>query len=431
MKRIMCPAFFVFGMLTSIYPSIVTLRSRLSIPSLLATQKAGLLDTTWATDGSMVYNPGGTTDTCGYVLCSSDGSVFVSGKKDSTAFIAKFDNKGTLKTEFGTSGQLVNSIVTGGFISLALDESTNTLYALGTNTTHSYVFAYNALTGAAITSFSTTLSGQSQATGLAIDATGLYVLVGTGSEGNLYKINLATGALDSQFNNGAVINLTGAFFFTLGIKVRDGFVYVAGTISTNPYTSTVHKRDAITGALIWAGTCNENPFPTNGAYGYNIIAIDSQGSVYFAADDGADTGIYKFDGATGAAAVVVGIGASGLTNFIVAGMLVDQLKGVLLIGTVTGGFGPGRITRLLPGDSGLDSSFASGGTLTNTDMDRTNQFTHAAFDSQGRIMLAGSTSTGNIAIARYTGVTHTGNAQQAVIAHIALGKGRGLTGSVS
>ncbi len=127
-------------------------------------------------------------------------------------------------------------------------------------------------------------AGSDSATGVAVDAAGVYVVGSDASPGNLEwrveKCSLTTGALIPTFGSAGVVqenpSVSGDQAF--GVAVDATGVYVVGFDYSAGYTWRVEKRSLTTGALIptfgSAGVVQENPSTYDVAQG---VAVDATG----------------------------------------------------------------------------------------------------------------------------------------------------------
>jgi len=149
-------------------------------------------------------------------------------------------------------------------------------------------------TGALITSFGTggvitnnPSNGEDGAFDVAVDGLGLYIFGEDMSPGNLEwrieKRSLTTGALISSFGTGGVVkvNPSTGEDLAFGVAVDASGVYIVGyDMSPGNEELRIEKRNLTDGSLIWSETNNPSPGDDD-AHG---VAVDGSG-VYIAGDD--------------------------------------------------------------------------------------------------------------------------------------------------
>lgn len=258
----------------------------------------GSIDSSFANNGSMIYNFNGGSATANTIKLQADGKIILAGQATSgnlKGFAAiRLNSDGSLDTTFANGGSLITSIsnVDDRVFTIALHPDGRIMlggYSKSSTYTKLAVARYD-INGNIDTSFNNTgivLYAQTGnnvlCNGISIDSVGNYILSGnssyTGSSSGFLRKYLANGILDTSFGiNGTWTTGVGNGFSdnTTGIKtLPDGKMLVGYTSS---YTAP--KKFAIRRFLpsSWA----VDPTFANGGTAYYSSGITSYAAATFA-----------------------------------------------------------------------------------------------------------------------------------------------------
>jgi uncharacterized delta-60 repeat protein len=198
-------------------------------------------------------------DASGHVIVAGTASGFLSGSYSGSFAVTRLNSDGSLDNSFGSGGKaIVPHFSTGGgdydnALGLALDTSGRLVlagsasdYVSGYGYTHRFAVARLNANGSLDSSFGsggqTTVSfstggyDNSNAVGLALDASGRLVVAGTAygySDGSRFAVTRLNGdgSLDSSFGSGGKTTISyGSYSYVVGVALdASGRVVVAGT----------------------------------------------------------------------------------------------------------------------------------------------------------------------------------------------------------
>lgn len=206
---------------------------------------AGLLDTTFDTDGMVTTDFGtGGASAQALVMQPSDNKIIAAGwallSGNQQIALARYNTDGSLDTSFGTGG-LVNQVfgTTSIGYSVALDASENIL--VGGTSDNAFIVARFLPDGTLDTTFGTggsvitPIGDIDQIRQVLVQSTGEIIAIGSSDENIAIARYTSGGVLDTTFGtNGIVQNniqdITQAY---TGLIQADGQIVAAGSISTN------------------------------------------------------------------------------------------------------------------------------------------------------------------------------------------------------
>jgi len=410
----------------------------------------GSLDPSFGTGGKVTVDFM-ANESAAAVLLTDDGKTVVVGTTDAGSAdvaIARLNADGTLDTTFGSGGRFTFSLGGKDFATDAVLQPDGNIVVVGYSDVNSATTGPNDFAVARVladgsgldSSFGT--SGQTtidfgaddRASAVALRSDGRVVVAGFTDAGSadFAVAQLGTdGKLDTSFGSG-----TGKFSFSVGGKdfandlaiQSDGNVVVVGYTDAN--SATTGPNDFAVARVLANGSGLDNTF---GAAGNGIATVD------FTNDDRANAVALRPDGRI----VVVGSWDGGFPDYAIAqlttgGVLDTSFGGgffpagsgkfnvsfgsgmfgqaefatdvavrpdgkLIVVGRtdhdVAGGPNNFGVAQVLADGTGLDTLFGGGGRV-QVDFNGDDRAEAVAVNESGRVTVAGTTNTGNFAVAR-------------------------------
>jgi uncharacterized delta-60 repeat protein len=226
----------------------------------------GSLDTTFGTGGVVTISFPNVTNAIGTsIVVLSDGRFVVAGSGFTMILLARFNADGTLDTSFGTSGQVVTPLHSGGgdIVGLAVQPDGNIIAGMGTNAGTIGLARYTTA-GTLDTSFGTggtlltNVRGNGNVGGIAVEPDGRIVVAGSIRDFTTYVSTMVLaryqtdGTLDSAFGTAGILRPSFMNAAT-GVAVQsDGQIDIVGGLSFadgNPTVFRIARLNELDGSL--------------------------------------------------------------------------------------------------------------------------------------------------------------------------------------
>ena len=422
------------GLLHAVMLTLALLALGIALPSWAA---PGDLDTSFGISGKVTTDFGHGDDAAYPVVIQPDGKIIAAGTTRSAASddfgLARYNTDGSLDTSFGTGG-LVTTDFNGSRPDAALAlvvledgkilaggwaySSTNVQFALARYNTNGSLDTSFGKDGKATTSFT---SGNAWFNDLAVQPDGKIVSVGYVGSGAAVNFGVvrhnADGSLDTSFGTeGKVLtDFAGSYDAARAVKIRpDGKILVAGQATTSSdavgYGVACYNSDGMLDTSFGANGLVTTLF-TGTAMGYDLILkTDGKFIVAGAANNGSnnDFGMAQYN-ADGSLDTTFGSGGRVTTAFGSGHdndecVLIQSDGKIVLTGTAEMSGGYDFALARYNANGSLDTTFGATGKVTTTIADNYDIGRMAAFQSDGKIVLAGQAGTNaasSFALARY------------------------------
>jgi uncharacterized delta-60 repeat protein len=392
----------------------------------------GTLDPTFGTDGKVTTHFLGLNDTGHSVAIQSDGKIVVVGQawegtSASYFAVARYNSNGSLDTTFDGDGKVTTGFGTDCGGSAVAIQSDHNIVVVGTvvsNTNDFAVVRYNN-DGSLDTTFdgdgkvTTDFGGEDEGRSVAIQSDDKIVVAGIANGGKfaLARYN-SNGGLDSTFNgDGKVMTDFGNGSAAFGITIQsDGKIVVVGSAYNGSNDNFAIARYNSNGNLdtTFDGDGKVVTDFGSGSAGHDV-AIQTNGKIVVAGEVGSSVSYF-------AVARYNGDGSLDDTFHSDGKVTTD------FFGSLSKGYGialrpEGRIVvagfaRENPGitdfavarynnDGSLDSAFHADGRVTTNFLGGHDYGYDVAIQTDGNIVVIGTASSGDFAVARYLAVNYT------------------------
>ncbi len=400
--------------------------------STVAAAQAGNLDTTFGTNGIFTFSLStinGSNSQANAVALQSDGKIVVAGQMGSRSGLLRLNTDGTLDSTFGSGGTVISTIgsdIEQTFVGMAI-QSDGKIVVAATGCPPAGVVARFNTNGSLDTTFGTNglTSLPLIAKRLALQSDGKIVVVGASLDTGLMARLLGTGLLDSTFGTNGVAAVAG--IPTATATLPDGKILIgSGGLVPSPFLNPAPvagglARYNINGSL-------DTSFAISGQAGSVVapsaIAIQSNGRILVAGANatqlavtgnasGFGVGRFYSNGSVDTTFGTNGGVTSGFPNMNLndAFAIVIQPNGDIVAAGEAGSTAASgspmvesfALARYL-GTGTLDSTFGTEGQVT-TSLGKTAVafITSMALQSDGNIVVAGSTGGTSVVVARYLG----------------------------
>jgi uncharacterized delta-60 repeat protein len=391
-------------------------------------------DPSFGTGGTLTFHPQGLDSLVNDVAIQPDGKIVLAGWASGDFAVARLNPNGSPDASFGNGGSVVeNAVGTGSediadavaiqpdgkIIVAGASTRTNdigpmaTLLRLNPNGTPDVSFDPAGMTGPNPENVGIARGGYGEAFDLALDSAGRIVYAGTnstvGDAVSFVDRLKSDGTHDDSWGSGAadVFGTTQPEFLARLALQADGKVVVVGSIGQGTSSDVAVARVLADGSGLDPGFGNGGRM----IFGYGPGNEDAGADVVVQPDGKIDVGGYGGAAKDFTLTRLTGGGVMD-TTFAGGSVLADfggdnfaravglQADGKVLLGGSASGTAFG-VARFHPGGA-LDSTFGKGGKATVT-FPAASDPTSMAIQSDGKIVLAGSNTLGQMVVARLLG----------------------------
>ncbi len=394
----------------------------LDVPLLVA-DPAGVVDNTFDGDGVAIDATKGPASSFYALAIDSDGSVLAGGAGNGVGpnagwLLRRFNATGAADATF-TANTATALPTTGEIHAIAID-ATGRIVCAGTSTPPlpgQPVLTVSRITSAGV--LDPTFAGGvvriptvetpngSTAYGMAIQADGAIVVVGSRKDGGQIETGIALrfradGARDPAFNAGATITIPTTRLVGVAVDATAN-ILLAGTTTPNAAAAFYLARRTSAGAVdVGFGAAGATTF--GNGYRANAAARLPNGLVAFAGDVRTGAAGYTIGLAEGkGGAVFARVTTPGANAAYGATAFQDDAR-VIAAGSVAAANGEARVDRLLLDGGGPDPSFGDAGAAVLDPGGAANGFdlslAAAAVQTDGRILVAGNRSNAGAIVYR-------------------------------
>lgn len=394
----------------------------------------GDVDTGFGGGDGIVTTPVGGLDSYAYsVVLQGDGKIVVIGSALEQHVLARYTAAGALDTTFGSGGVVTTTIDWYGFENgVALQADGKIVEAGGM--ANNFVLVRYTSSGSRDNTFgsgglvSTTVTGSSYASSVALQADGKIVATGYTADGFALARYTSTGALDAAFGFGGIVNTPVGLPLLDSSSVAlqaDGKIVVLGTSANGVDTRFALARYTVAGQLDAAFGIGGIVITAVGASSWaEDVALQADGKIV-AVGSATDTGVagaqdrfalarYTSAGNLDATFGFGGIVTTAVDFYSAAYSVAVQSDGKILVaGECSDGTAQGQgrfVLARYTSNGNLDPAFGNGGIMT-TAVGRISSWADGvALQNDGKVVVAGASLDDayfHFALVRYLGDAST------------------------
>ena len=253
----------------------------------------GSYDSSFGTNGSVVFDNGGSNDVVNAIALQDDGKIVLAAQASSEALIIRLNSNGSLDNTFDFDGKLVVSIGTSANeVNDVKITSDNKIIACGSANDTGFPSNVAVVRLNADGSFDNTFSFDGMVTtdiddndvgyGLYVQSNGRITVVGSGGSSPMLVRYNSDGTLDDTFGTNGVVSLVGGTDTgALRTVIYDG----TGRINVAGYFGPGSGNDVMVARLNYDGTL-DNSFSSDGVAFFDYNGNTDDGTDFFIQPDG-------------------------------------------------------------------------------------------------------------------------------------------------